>query len=160
MNSHSRKKHSQRGTATVEFALTSSVFIMMIVGIISGAHLFFTHNAMVEATRRGARYAATQCKPNLAGCPNSAGTIERVQNVVLYGTPEVGTTTLVHNLQRANVTVAYSSDFGVAAGNVAVKIDSYSYIFAVSGTSISMPKYQTTLIGESAGFVPGEIGCP
>ena len=160
MNRHSTKKHSERGAATVEFALTASVFIMMIVGIISGAHLFFTHNAMVEATRRGARYAATQCKPDLAGCPNSAGTLDRVQNVVLYGTPEVGTTTLVHNLQRANVTVAYSSDFGVGQGNVSVKIDNYSYIFGVSGTSISMPKYQTTLIGESAGFVPGEITCP
>jgi Flp pilus assembly protein TadG len=160
MNRHSRKKHSQRGVATVEFALTASVFIMMIVGIISGAHLFFTHNAIVEATRRGARYAATQCKPNLAGCPNSAGTIERVQNVVLYGTPEAGTTTLVHNLQRDNVTVTYSSDYGVAAGNVSVKIDNYSYIFAVSRTSIAIPKYQTTLIGESAGFIPGQFTCP
>ena len=160
MNRHSRKKHSQRGTATVEFALTASVFIMMIVGIISGAHVFCTHNARVEATRRGARYAATQCKPDLVGCPNSAGTVARVQNVVLYGTPEVGTTTLVHNLQRDNVTVTYSSDFGVAKGDVSVKIDNYSYTFAVSGTSITMPKYQTTLIGESAGFVPGQIACP
>jgi Flp pilus assembly protein TadG len=160
MNRHSRKRHSQGGVATVEFALTASVFIMMIVGIISGAHLFFTHNAMVEATRRGARYAANQCKPNLSGCPNSAGTIERVQNVVLYGTPVAGTTTLVHNLQRDNVTVTYSSDFSVAQGNVSVKIDNYSYTFAVSGTSIAMPKYQTTLTGESAGFVPGQFTCP
>ena len=160
MNRHSTKHHSERGAAVVEFALTASVFIMMIVAIISGAHLFFTHNAMVEATRRGARYAATQCKPDLAGCPDSAGTIERVQNVVLYGTPEAGTTTLVHNLQRDNVTVTYSSDFGVGQGNVSVKIDNYSYTFAVSGTSIAMPKYQTTLIGESAGFVPGQFTCP
>lgn len=160
MNRHCRKNHSQRGAATVEFALTASVFIMMIVGIVSGAHLFFTHNAMVEATRRGARYAATQCKPNLSGCPDSADTIARVQNVVLYGTPQAGTTTLVHNLRRDNVTVTYSSDYGVATGNVSVKIENYSYTFAVSGTSITMPKYQTTLIGESAGFVPGQISCP
>ena len=160
MNRHSTKRHSESGVATVEFALTSAVFIMMIVAIVSGAHLFFTHNAMVEATRRGARYAATQCKPNLAGCPDSAGTIARVQNVVLYGTPEIGTTTLVYNLQRDNVTVTYSSDFGVGVGDVSVKIDNYSYTFAVSGTSITMPKYQTTLIGESAGFVPGVITCP
>ena len=28
------------------------------MAIISGGHLFFTHNAMVESTRRGARYYA------------------------------------------------------------------------------------------------------
>ena len=160
MNRHSTKHHSERGAAVVEFALTASVFIMMIVAIISGAHLFFTHNAMVEATRRGARYAATRCYPNLSGCPDSANTITKVQNMVLYGTPDAGTTTLVHNLQRDNVTVTYSSDFGVGQGNVSVKIDNYNYIFGVSGTSISMPKYQTTVVGESAGFVPGEVACP
>lgn len=160
MNRHITKHHSEGGAAVVEFALTAAIFIMMIVAIISGAHLFFTHNAMVEATRRGARYAATRCYPDLAGCTDSANTVEKVQNVVLYGTPTAGTTTLVHNLQRNNVTVTYSADFGVGQGNVSVKIDNYTYIFGVSGTSISMPKYQTTVVGESAGFVPGEVSCP
>lgn len=150
---------SNRGTATVEFALTAAFFLMMIMTIVSGGHLFFTHNALVESTRRGARYAANQCKPNLAGCSDSGTTVERVRNMVLYGTPTSGTTPLVYNLTPANVTVTYSNNYGVAAGTVSVKIETYSYIFAVGGITLTMPPYQTTVIGESAGYVPG-VSCP
>ena len=143
----------------VEFALTASFFLMMIMALVSGGHLFFTHNAMVEATRRGARYAATQCKPNLSGCPDSATTVDRVKNMVLYGTPSAGTTPLVHNLQASNITVTFSNNFNVAAGTVSVQIDNYQYVFAVGGLTVSMPPYRTTVAGESAGFVP-DITCP
>jgi Flp pilus assembly protein TadG len=153
------KNHSERGTAIVEFALTAAFFLMMIMAIISGGHLFFTHNAMVESTRRGARYAATQCKPNLAGCVNSGTSVDRVKNVVLYGTPTAGTAPLVNNLTPANIQVDYSSDFGVAQGTVSVKIVNYNYTFAVAARVINMPPYQTTVVGESAGFTP-EINCP
>ena len=154
-----KNKNSERGAAMVEFALTASFFIIMICAIVSGGHLFFTHNAMVEATRRGARYAAMQCKPNLAGCANSATTVDRVKNMVLYGTPTAGSTTLVHNLQAANVTVNFSNDFNVGQGTVSVQIDNYTYTFAVAGFQITMPAYHTTVTGESAGQVP-ENSCP
>ncbi|HEY8226431.1 MAG TPA: TadE/TadG family type IV pilus assembly protein [Pyrinomonadaceae bacterium] len=153
------KPNSERGAAVVEFTLVASFFLMMLCAIVSGGHLFFTHNAMVEATRRGARYAATQCKPNLSGCPGSAGTVDRVKNMVLYGTPTAGTTPLVYNLQASNITVTYSNDFNIAAGTVSVQIDNYQYVFAVGGLTINMPHYHTTVTGESAGFVPN-ITCP
>jgi Flp pilus assembly protein TadG len=152
-------KPSERGTAIVEFAITATFFLMIIMAIVSGGHLFFTHNAMVESTRRGARYAATQCLPNLAGCPNSATSLARVRNVVLYGTDTAGTSPLVNGLTTANVQVDYSANFGVSQGTVSVKIIDYSYTFAVAATIINMPPYQTTVVGESAGFIP-EINCP
>ncbi|HUS11062.1 MAG TPA: TadE/TadG family type IV pilus assembly protein [Pyrinomonadaceae bacterium] len=158
MKQHS-KKYSERGTAIVEFAITASFFLMMIVAIISGGHLFFTHNALVESTRRGARYAATQCKPDLAGCLNSATSLERVKNVVLYGTPTAGSAPLVNGLTTANIQVDYSADFGVAQGTVSVKIVTYNYTFAVGARVINMPPYQTTVVGESAGTIPG-VTCP
>jgi TadE-like protein len=148
--------NSERGTATVEFALTAAFFLMMIMAIVSGGHLFFTHNAMVESTRRGARYAAFLAKPPTA-CDDPA-TVP-VKNMVLYGTPTAGTTPLVNNLQTANVSVCYSEDYGVAQGTVTVKIVNYSYTFAVAGRVINMPQYQTTVTGESAGAVPG-VTCP
>ena len=82
-----------------------------------------------------------------------------VKNMVLYGTPTAGSTTLVNNLQPSNITVCYSGDYGVGQGTVSVKIEGYSYTFAVGGFTISMPAYQTTVVGESAGTVPG-ITCP
>src|SRR5712691_7862127 len=139
------KKHSERGTAIVEFAITATFFLMMIMAIVSAGHLFFTHNALVESTRRGARYAATLAKPATGFCDNGSTTVTPVKNMVLYGTPTAGTTTLVNNLQASNVTVCYSSDYGVARGTVSVKIESYNYTFAVAAKIIHMPAYQTTV---------------
>jgi Flp pilus assembly protein TadG len=152
------KTHSERGTAIVEFTLTAAVFLMMIVGIVSAGHLFFTYNAMVESTRRGARYAATLAKPVTGFCDNASATVDPVKNMVLYGTTTAGTRTLVNNLQPSNVTVCYSADYGVAQGTVSVKIEGYTYRFAL-GKVISMPAYQTTVMGESAGWTP-EVACP
>jgi Flp pilus assembly protein TadG len=151
--------NSERGTALVEFTLTATFFLMVIMAIISGGHLFFTHNALVESTRRGARYAATLAKPATGFCDNSSTTVTPVKNMVLYGTPTAGTTTLVNNLQASNVTVCYSSDYGVAQGTVSVKIENYDYTFAVAAKIIHMPPYQTTVMGESAGTIPG-VTCP
>jgi len=158
MKLHKRIR-SERGTAMVEFAITASFFLMTIMAIISGGHLFFTHNALVESTRRGARYAATLAKPATGFCDIGSTSVDPVRNMVLYGTPTAGTTTLVNNLQPSNVMVCYSSDFGVGQGTVSVKIVNYNYTFAVAARVINMPPYQTTVVGESAGTVPG-VTCP
>lgn len=149
--------------------MTAAFFIMMLLAVFAGGYLFWVHNALVEATRRGARYAANQCKPDLVGCPNSGTTIERVRNVTLYGSPTPTTTPLIYNLQPANVTLEYSvntapagqlpNDFGTARGTVSVKIENYNFNFILSPIPILMPPYQTTVVGESAGFIPG-VSCP
>lgn len=155
--------------ATVEFAITAAFFIMITLAVVSGGHMFFTHNALVESTRRGARYAANQCKQNLAGCPDSGTSLTRIRNVVLYGSTTAGSTPLVYNLQASNITLEYSintaavgqppTDFGIGRGTVSVKIDNYNYTFALAGASVEMPAYQTTVAGESAGYLPG-VTCP
>src|SRR5262245_38214093 len=120
---------------------------MMLVGIVAAGHLYYTHNALVEATRRGARYAVM----------HPSGSTTAVTNVVLYGTdaPTQGQTSLIYNLQATNITVTYST-MGVAKGTVSVNIHDYSYPFVLptQTTSIAMPPYRTTLSGESAGFIP------
>lgn len=158
MKRRSISKRSESGIATVEFAITAAFFLMMIVAVVSGAHLFFTHNALVESTRRGARYAALLAKPGSGACANDSTTVDPVKNMVLYGTPTAGTKTLVSNLEASNVTVCYSADYGVGQGTVSVKIEDYSYTFAL-GAVFNMPAYQTTVVGESAGTLP-DITCP
>src|SRR6185295_15005336 len=105
MRSHNSKK-SQRGVAVIEFAMTAAFFFLMLVAVVAGGHFFYTHNGHVEATRRGARYAANQC-PNVAAfatCANRATTVERVQNVVVYDSPTALTSPFLPNLQTSNVT--------------------------------------------------------
>jgi Flp pilus assembly protein TadG len=150
------KKQSQSGVATIEFAVCAAFFFFMLVAVVAGGHFFWTHNALVEATRRGARYAADQCPDTAAfsSCADRATTITRVKNVVLYDSSTAGTSPFVPNLTDTMVTVTYSTNppFGIATGNVSVKIEGYQYTFL--GLPITMPTYQTTLQGESAGFVP------
>ncbi|MDX6498591.1 MAG: hypothetical protein QOG23_1851 [Blastocatellia bacterium] len=157
---------SDRGVATVEFALTASFFFMMILVVVIGGHLFWLHNSLVEATRRGARYAANQCNPSATLCPNYSTTVERIKNVVLYNSPTAGSEPVVPGLQPSNVTVEYSvntapagqppTDFGVGRGTVSVKIENYNYNLVVPGINqvIHLPPYQTTVSGENAGFIP------
>ncbi|HKU74869.1 MAG TPA: TadE family protein [Pyrinomonadaceae bacterium] len=159
MKQRRTKKESESGAAIVEFTLTAAVFLMIIMAIISAGHLFFTHNALVESTRRGARYAAMVSKPGSESCQNNSTTVTPIKNMVLYGTTTAGSATLVNNLQASNITVCYSSDYGVGQGTVSVKIEGYSYTFAVGAFNINMPAYQTTVVGESAGTVPG-VTCP
>jgi hypothetical protein len=162
-------KNSERGVATIEFAMTSAFLLMMLMSVFAGGYLFWVHNALVEATRRGARYAANQCLPNLVDCPNSDTSLARIRNVTLYGNPTATGNPLIYNLQPANVIVAYSSntapvgqlpnDFGVGRGTVSVRIENYDFNFILSPVPIRMPPYQTSVPGENAGFIPTPA-CP
>jgi len=158
--------NSERGIATIEFAVMAAFFLMMIVAVVAGGHLFWTHNAMVESTRRGARFAATQCRPGSVGC-DSSNTIANIQNMVLYGSPTAGTEPLVPNLTRENIVINYSQrpdspdsePFGVAQGTVSVRIERFSYNFPLAPSAFAMPPYETTVRGESAGYTAGSNLC-
>ena len=151
------RKQSQRGIATIEFAVCAAFFFFMLVAVVAFGHFFWTHNALVEATRRGARYAADQCPDTAAftSCPDRATTITRVKNVVLYDSSTAGTSPFVPDLTDTMVTVTYSGNYGIATGQVSVKIENYQY--SILGLSITMPTYQTTVQGEAAGFVPANL---
>ena len=162
----------ERGIATIEFAVTSGFFLMMIVAVVAGGHFFWTHNALVEATRRGARYAASQCNPSDTACANYDTAVARIKNMVLYNSPTAGSDPFVPNLTADNVIVTYSQvgcavstckagpeTFGVSKGTVTVKIQSYDYNFILSPTALHMPPYETTVRGESAGWFSGQNEC-
>ena len=161
------KKNSENGIATIEFAVTAGFFLLMIVAVVAGGHFFWTHNAIVESTRRGARYAANSCNPADSNCPGRDEVLDRVKNMVLYGTDTAGTEPLVPNLQKSQVLVTYSSTaagysetFGVGTGTVAVKIQNYGYDFILSPVVLRMPPYETTVRGESAGYEANTNLCP
>jgi len=150
LNTVPNTRSNERGGTLIEFTVVASVFFLMLVAIVAAGNLYYTHNALVEATRRGARYAVM----------HPTGSTTAVKNVVVYGTdaPADGARSLIYNLQPTNVIVTYT-DLNVAQGTVTVTIDNYSFPFVLptSTTSITMPPYRTTLTGESAGFIPPDI---
>ena len=149
----------ERGSTLIEFAVVASVFFMMLIGIVAGSNLYFTHNAVVEATRRGARFAATQASNATPGTvttgSNVGPSITAIRNYAIYGNPAGTGSPLLSNLQPANVSVEYAG-FGVGTGTVSVSITGYNYNFAIPGGNrqIAMPAYRSTATGESAGTFP------
>lgn len=139
-----RNKNRQRGATLVEFSIAATVFLTAMFAAVEFGRALWTHNALADAARRGARYAVVN--------PQDIGD---VQNVVVYGDPDGGTKPLVDNLTVDNVEVNYTG-FGLDTGTVQVTITEYEFKFVlpIVGKSIRMPSYTTTLTGESAGTLP------
>jgi Flp pilus assembly protein TadG len=139
------KRDTERGATLVEFAIGATVFLAALFAVLEFGRALWVHNALTDAARRGARYAVV----------NSDADSASVKNVVVYGNPAGTGTPLMNNLSTANVAVNYNT-FGVGEGTVSVSITNYQFQFVVPliGTTINMPAYKTTLIGESAGLIP------
>jgi Flp pilus assembly protein TadG len=139
---------NERGGTLVEFAIAAAVFLTAMFAVIEFGRALWVHNALSDAARRGARYAAL----------HSAGDVSQVKNVVVYGDPAGGTQPIAPNLKPGDVTVTYSN-FALNHGTVSVSIENYQFQFVIPivGTTITMPKYTTTLTGESVGFIPADM---
>ena len=148
MKQSKRFKSNEQGATLVEFSIAATVFLVVVFGVIEFGRALWTHNALSDAARRGARYATL----------HSATEIEQVRNVVVYGNAEGTGTPMIPNLTTENVSVDYSN-FALNAGTVSVSVTGYEFQFIVPivGTTITMPNYTTTLTGESVGWIPDNI---
>src|SRR5882724_7344243 len=140
-----KRGNRQRGATLVEFSIAATVFLMAMFAVLEFGRVLWTHNALADAARKGARYAVL----------HSQGDIGAVKNVVVYGDPAGGTNPVVDNLSTTNVNVEYSN-FKLDGGTVQVTITDYRFQFVIPiiGTQIQMPNYTTTLTGESVGTLP------
>jgi Flp pilus assembly protein TadG len=145
------RKINERGVALVELAIGATVFFTVIFAVLEFSRLLWTHNALADAARLGARYAAI----NL---PNSTTSIKKV---VVFGVanPADGALPVVNGLTINHVTVSHSGNFGVKQGTVSVSITGYVFNFSVPivGATVTLPDYKTTLTGESAGYEPNPL---
>lgn len=146
---------SERGTALLEFAIVATIFFTMLFAVIEFGRLFWTHNALRDASRRGTRYAIVR--------KDDAGSIQAVKNMVVYGDPNANPATaqpLISGLTPANVVVEYQNFNGILLSSRAtVSIINYKFQFSVPlvGGTLNMPAYRTSLPGESAGFIPCDL---
>lgn len=141
-------KENERGSTLVEFAIGVTVFVTAMFAVLEFGRALWVHNALSDAARRGARYAVLHSSADTA----------QVKNVVVYGDPAGSGQPMLNNLTTTNVDVTYNS-FGLNDGTVSVSIKDYQFQFVIPivGTTITMPKYTTTLTGESAGYIPGNV---
>jgi Flp pilus assembly protein TadG len=158
------RRSSEKGATMAEFAIISVVFFMIIFGIIEFGRLFYIHNALTDAARRGARYAALHKEADKA-C---------VKNVVVYGETHLDSScapigpALINGLDDTKVSVVYegadadndpdtpATDYGMNLGTVTVQITNYTFNLSIpfARQRLTMPPYITTLTAESAGEEP------
>jgi Flp pilus assembly protein TadG len=152
-------KLDQRGSTLVEFAIGATVFVTAMFAVLEFGRALWTHNALADAARRGARYAIHQPASTPPGHKttgtNVGPSVGAIKNVAVYGDPLGGTTPMVNDLTPDNVYVTYK-DFGLGQGTVGVTIQNYQFQFVIPmvGTTITMPDYNTTLTAENAGVMP------
>jgi len=141
-------KHEEKGSTLVEYAIGASVFRMAVFAVLEFGRALWTHNALTDAARQGARYAVLHTP---AGAEDT-----NIKNLVVYGKTTGGTKPIVPGLSTANVQITRSADFSVNSGTATVKITNYNFQFVLPflPNSIKMPDYATTLTGESAGLIP------
>jgi len=139
-------KTNERGSTLVEFAIGATVFLTAMFAVLEFGRALWTHNALTDAARRGARYATM----------HASADISSVQNVVVYGNPAGSGSAMLPNLTTGNVSVNYSGTYQINKGTVTVSITNYKFQFVIPivGTTITMPNYSTTLTAESVGLVP------
>ncbi len=149
----------ETGSTMAEFAIVAGVFFMMIFAIVEFSRLLYTHNALTDAARRGARYAVLHAEN--APC---------VRNVVIYGETNIDPNTcapsgapLINGLTTANVVVSYqgapSTPYGMNLGTASVSIQNYPFTLSIPffARTLTMPAYTSTLTSESAGTKPADL---
>ena len=158
-------KRDERGSTMVEMAIIAGVFLMILIGIIEFSRLLYTHNALTDAARRGARYAAVHKQADEA-C---------VRNVIIYGSRIDNACAptgppLVNAIDTATIRITYrgadtdndgdlDTSYGTNLGTVTVSIENYRFNFLIPyfRVQLNLPHYTTTLPAESAGEEPDDI---
>ena len=143
---------------------------MIIIGIIEFGRLLYTHNALTDATRQGARFAALHHGAN-------ANDELAVKRFVVYGPDATfdgaGNTTTpprIANLTLDMVHVRFDGvdtdgvaatppEYGTNLGSATVWIEEYQFNLSIPviGRTLTLPKYITTAPAESAGNEPANI---
>ena len=160
-------KHNERGTTVAEFAMVALLFFTMIFAIIEFGRLIYTHNALTDATRRGARYAVLH-----HGATESDK--QAVRNYVVYGPngtfdvdgnptspPTIGgltTDMVIVDFDGVN-NAGQLLPFGSNIGSATVKIENYEFSLNIPlvGRALTLPAYTTTSMAECAGEIPDPI---
>lgn len=148
-----RNSNNQRGAALLEFAICSTVFLTALFGVLEFGRLLWTHNALKDTVRRGARYAAVRKEGDEAS----------VIKYIVYGDPNANPATakpVVDGLTTSQVNVEYANFNGIKlSARATVRITGHQFRFALPlvGTTLTMPSYKTSIPGESAGFIPCNI---
>lgn len=135
-----RGGRGEEGVAAVELAIILSILLILVVGGMDMAHMYYMDYIITNASREGARYA-TKYTVNPDGSPNPPPTSEQISNYVTY--------TLNYNrfnYPNFKVNAVYDTSVSPTVVTVSVQADKYWW-FLGSWLGFPNPK---TLIAKTA----------
>ena len=144
-----------QGHTTIEFALVSSVFFVMLFGVFEIARLLFMWNTLTESTRRSARMAIT-CPVNYEGILRSA-VFTSSDNTAILSNISVDNFLLEYlDESGATITSPTTAYLSIRFIRVAIKPNQQVTTFIPGlSTLLMLPEFSTTLPIESMGIVRG-----
>lgn len=152
-------KSRQTGLSTVEFAISGTVALIVLIGSIEAGRLLYVWNTICEATRHAARLAVV--------CPMNDPAIK--QNALLIPSGDGSSSLLLSGLTPANVSVTYYDINGAvttslsSAASVNVQISGYTQQMLIPffNATLTVPPFSTTVPVESLGWQPdlGKYTC-
>ncbi len=104
MTARGSRRRRQTGNALVEFAVAAGLLIPCFVGVFEFGYGFYVYNRLTAAVRGGARYASLLRYDSASTNPSNAYA-SAVQNAVVYGDPDGGTSPVVPGLTTDQVTI-------------------------------------------------------
>jgi Flp pilus assembly protein TadG len=142
----SAEARGRNGWAILEFAIGSGVLLAAFTGAFRFGYSFLQYNRLTNAVIQGARYASIIPYDSTNATPSSAF-LSSVRNMVLYGNPDGGTSTVIPGLTSANVNVTVTFTNSVPAA-ITVSISGYT-IDSVFGsqTLTNKPKFTYPYLG-------------
>jgi Flp pilus assembly protein TadG len=121
----------QKGTATIEFALTAPLLILLMLAVAELGWALNQYITLVKAVRDGGRYASAHALGGSQGVISlTPEVIAETRQLVVYGHP-TGTTPVLPGWQTSMVNVA-----GAGSGHISV---SASYPYTPVVTSVIPP---------------------
>ena len=157
MNPRIPVTRKRNGNIFVEFALCSSLLLLLFLGTFQFGFAFYNYTELVNAVRSGARYASMAKLSNQGNGVVPAAYTTAIQNMVVYGTtaPSQSATPLVAGLLPSNVSVNVSFDGKFVPQSVTVKVNNFTIDTVVKQFPITdKPSLQMPFVGQ---YCP--IGC-
>lgn len=141
-------KRNQRGNVTIEMALAFAILIPVFTGVVRFGMACFYFSELQSAVRAGARFASYRTYNSDTSTP-SADWVTAVKNTTVYGSPVVGTKTVVPGLKPENVDVTVTFTRAVP-DQVKVSIKNFKVNLLVASMTINKPASEFPYVGRYA----------
>lgn len=143
MKNRARSKKSA-GSALTEFAVSVPMIALAFAGCFQFGYYFFVYDRLEAAVRAGARYASIRNYNSSTSTPADSFSTA-VKNMVVYGSPDGGTSPVVSGLTTSNVNLSVTfvnnmpSEMTVSI--TGVEIDTVFKKFTLSGKPVATFRY-------------------